>query len=313
MKIIKNILGVVSLFSIHLAFAAALGPLPAGVHPEEVGFQSFLLDQVSTRGDEAGYDLDPEEVEAQSLLFALLLSEADSKIERAPELSADQEKTLMECAVCFDEIPEDDFPVLSCGHHSTCRECLKLQLEVGLRERSTQSLCCGTEGCAQAYNAQDILVVTNGDRDVLSKFSEIQLDEYMVKAGDIKRCPTPDCQFSFVYDGAERSEIQCLSCHQKYCSECLHDHSQSIACQEAQEGREMAQSSDSADRASQEWLRAHAKACPTCSTLIQRSEGCNHMQCTQCSHEFCWLCGAGSYDHDIQKMSCGCPLYGDEH
>ncbi|CAE8616720.1 unnamed protein product [Polarella glacialis] len=33
------------------------------------------------------------------------------------------------------------------------------------------------------------------------------------------------------------------------------------------------------------------KKCPTCHVRVQRSAGCNHMQCTQCRTHFCYRCG----------------------
>jgi len=32
------------------------------------------------------------------------------------------------------------------------------------------------------------------------------------------------------------------------------------------------------------------KRCPTCHTAIEKTIGCNHMRCTQCGQNFCWLC-----------------------
>jgi len=32
------------------------------------------------------------------------------------------------------------------------------------------------------------------------------------------------------------------------------------------------------------------KRCPGCKTYIEKNEGCIHMTCIKCRHEFCWKC-----------------------
>eukprot|EP01035_Chromulina_nebulosa_P018256 gene18256-23931_t len=38
------------------------------------------------------------------------------------------------------------------------------------------------------------------------------------------------------------------------------------------------------------WMAANTKKCPRCTSPIEKDEGCNHMSCRKCKHEFCWIC-----------------------
>ncbi|KAI0436176.1 hypothetical protein F4803DRAFT_543174 [Xylaria telfairii] len=47
------------------------------------------------------------------------------------------------------------------------------------------------------------------------------------------------------------------------------------------------------EAASENALLTVSKLCPNnCGARIQKTEGCDHMKCRQCGHEFCWLCFA---------------------
>jgi ariadne-1 len=38
------------------------------------------------------------------------------------------------------------------------------------------------------------------------------------------------------------------------------------------------------------WILANTRKCPACTARIEKNQGCNHMTCRQCKHEFCWVC-----------------------
>jgi hypothetical protein len=38
------------------------------------------------------------------------------------------------------------------------------------------------------------------------------------------------------------------------------------------------------------WIVVNTKSCPNCQNHIEKNDGCNHMTCRTCRHEFCWIC-----------------------
>ena len=53
-----------------------------------------------------------------------------------------------------------------------------------------------------------------------------------------------------------------------------------------------------------------------CRTKIEKTSGCNHMQCRLCSYQFCWVCKhPASFEHflPISIYGCGVDLYQKEN
>ncbi len=43
---------------------------------------------------------------------------------------------------------------------------------------------------------------------------------------------------------------------------------------------------------------------PKCSVPIEKNGGCNHMQCYNCKHEFCWMCLGDWESHGSEFSEC---------
>lgn len=54
------------------------------------------------------------------------------------------------------------------------------------------------------------------------------------------------------------------------------------------------------------WLSAHTKVCPKCNNSIEKNGGCNHMTCSSCRWEFCWVCMG---DWKLHSNNYNCNLY----
>ena len=63
---------------------------------------------------------------------------------------------------------------------------------------------------------------------------------------------------------------------------------QRIAMQQAIEAERRKRQTESEQ--SEDFVRRNFKKCPHCYCDVEKISGCNHMTCTKCHGEFCWVC-----------------------
>lgn len=206
-----------------------------------------------------------------------------------------------ECPICVDEKPVSQFVRLHCGHQF-CRDCLNSMLAIDIRERTTADLKCPNMDCREKLSAQDIAHI---NRDRAQEVDDIQFQESLRSNPNIIACPTTDCKGGSFKEANDHGVVRCTECHKDFCLDCKLQHSDRVTCAHAREMQQIASNQNQAERASNAWKQQHTKECPRCKTVIQKTEGCNHMTCRQCRYEFCWLC-------QRQYGSCRCPLYGGD-
>lgn len=189
-----------------------------------------------------------------------------------------------ECPLCLNRLPLRRFYQLSCGHQF-CVNCLRDFLNTVIRLRSTDPLRCSNPGCRRPISEHDVRAIASGEQ--LNSYNDVATQEWINRQPGVRHCPTLNCRFSFINEENRVEQIQCPQCRVWYCASCLVEHHPSVRCREAQAPRrESAQSL----QASREWVRQHTKQCPSCHRNIEKNEGCIHMTCSGCRHEFCWEC-----------------------
>jgi hypothetical protein len=76
-------------------------------------------------------------------------------------------------------------------------------------------------------------------------------------------------------------QLKCKECRVNVCTKCYSTHSAFVSCETA------------LGNGFNSWKHSTpsgCKPCPQCRFYIEKNEGCNHMTCGRCSHQFCWLC-----------------------
>ncbi|KAL8836355.1 MAG: hypothetical protein Q9176_006365 [Flavoplaca citrina] len=196
------------------------------------------------------------------------------------------------CVICWCDITEAY--KTPCGHVYD-RECFVDQcLSAG--DENIPIRCLGSSGSCQAV-ISFIELESALTRDQLDKLLERSFTRYIrTHPGSYQYCPTADCDQ--VYEVSDDAKVYtCSTCLTSICTKCGAINHEGFTCDQYK-------SAKLGDEAFEEWKKKNgAKDCPKCKFTIQKSEGCNHIECKVCGAHICWVCmrifsmGSQTYGH----------------
>jgi len=194
------------------------------------------------------------------------------------------------CPVCYTSPPNPEY--LACGH-SYCAGCLKHLLSSAADSKKFPIVCVGNEAtCASAFPIP-----------FLHRFLPRESFQHLIEAAftcyveqhpqEYRSCPTVDCKH--IYRRQQHpTSLRCPSCFLSVCPACSEESHGDLTCEESHFQR---------DPAMQEMVNEQLgfKKCPNCYSWIEKSGGCNHLQCS-CGAHICWRCmgvfnGRSIYTH----------------
>ncbi|KAF7975573.1 hypothetical protein HWV62_9275 [Athelia sp. TMB] len=185
------------------------------------------------------------------------------------------------CPICSDAIT---LPIkLGCGH-AYCSACIRHFLA----------------------SASSFPLVCIGDEDkchipipipVIQRFLPVQQYTNLLEQAfityvdhhpeDLKYCTTADCRQIYRCDKSKRGTIvHCPACLSSVCAACHEEGHEGMTCAE----RKLQNDPEEQERLNEQLARESGfKRCPRCSVWIEKTEGCNHMEC-RCGAHLCWVC-----------------------
>ena len=204
-------------------------------------------------------------------------------------ISEPEEDTLT-CNVCFLQRQIGVFPVLLTCEHRTCVDCLKQYLTIAIKEWRVMVSC---PECSEIFHPSDIREILTDDY-LFGKYEEFTLRRALVSIPDIRWCPAPDCVYAVIASGcASCPQLKCKrpGCKTEFCYHCRQLWHPNTTCDAARmkSNFEIGSLTSTERRGSS---NEDMKPCPRCGALfIKMDDGsCNHMTCSVCGSEFCWLC-----------------------
>lgn len=183
------------------------------------------------------------------------------------------------CAVCW--TPADNPFKTDCGH-TYCNSCIVAQ-SASASEFPVR--CLGDLGnCNTPLLLQDLKQVLSATE--YEALLETSLTKHIRShPSSFQYCPTPDCSRFYRVSTPEYPNIfDCDHCLTSVCTSCHSAAHDGQTCKQASIAR-----ADANEFA--EWKKQNdARDCPSCGTPIQKSAGCNHMECWSCKIHICWYC-----------------------
>lgn len=203
-------------------------------------------------------------------------------------LSSPINSSIIKCRICGDNFTLNQVYELDCGH-KFCRDCYGTYLIHQINDGPS----CVFAHCPEYQCKQSITmgaVSTLCSHEVNEKYLMYLTRNFIETSTYMRWCPSPGCERVAIGSGI--TTVRCL-CNFPFCFRCGQEaHDPSTCSQLASWQEKCNNESETAN-----WILANTKKCPKCQTRIEKNQGCNHMNCKMCKHEFCWICMGSWAEH----------------
>ena len=238
----------------------------------------------------------------------------------------ESQQTPRVCSICFERYREGDPPSSwhpACGH-SYCGTCLVGYFSEKISTHNLDITCPECSTLVEPDTVRKILFefgttnelagasTTEEARSVAKNLPLAKYDTLSALANDPRSAACPRCAVVGRPAGGRRSNaIECGGCGLEFCARHGDAHP-GRTC------RQFEHSTRKSIKANERYIARTNKIvkCPKCSVNIEKNHGCNHMQCTQCQHRFCWCCGRdynSALHFDGNIWMCPAELWGGDN
>nr|CAD7260702.1 unnamed protein product [Timema shepardi] len=221
------------------------------------------------------------------------------------------------CEICMLSMPCWDRPVLISCNHRFCTSCWESYLTVKIQDGDAHHILCPAYQCHILVPVEIIEKLVSPD--MARRYLQFDIKAFVESNRSIKWCPMPGCGRAVRLPETEQSQpsdilnsissakpppltshaVDCGNGH-FFCWECLGEAHAPCGCHQWLQWQQKisevkpeelrASCVETEDAANCLWLVTNSKPCPNCKSPIQKNEGCNHMKCSKCKFDFCWVC-----------------------
>ena len=207
--------------------------------------------------------------------------------ENPNDLKIEYEKEVekKECPICREQfIADKKNKIKNCGH-SFCNKCWYEFLSININENKLPSIKCLEYKCDSKLSDEFIFNLLNSNITLIKKYKKYKKESEVINNPNKKLCPFPNCDSFLELKDIEQKYVTCENNH-IYCFICLKEPHEEKPCEEKM------------DKCIIEYAtNKFVKKCPQCSIITEKNGGCNHITCSKCHYQWCWLCNE-KYESD---------------
>ena len=201
-----------------------------------------------------------------------------------------------QCPVCFEHIDEHNSAYLKCNH-AFCKDCWKGHLTAELDKGVAATLAnCPSHKCQLRVGPSFFKKFLSKEQYI--RYKKFCLTAFVDNSKTLEWCPNAGCNSIIEAVLSKNIEVTC-DCGFTFCFACKNEGHLPVNC----EGYKKWQEKNSSGSGNVTWITANTRPCPKCKKPIEKNQGCNHMICSQCKQEFCWLC-MGNWKVHNMNYSC---------
>lgn len=184
--------------------------------------------------------------------------------------------------------------MLPCGH-LFCYECWELYLEMCTMERQVSAFTCPARNCGLLFGPE--LVEAIASERALARYRRKLANHYVKSHPLIRWCPGDSCEMAIMVfrESSCGGSCVCTSCQHTFCFWCGHEDHHPCSCEMLSRWADVCHE----EGQTEEYMSRFTRGCPECHVRIEKTGGCNKMDCTRCGHSFCWVCSQPWSSHSF--------------
>jgi hypothetical protein len=192
------------------------------------------------------------------------------------------------CVACVEHLEPEKFLdqiTKRCNHSvNTCKTCVCKWIDERLTNQGYDKISC--PDCSLILQYSDVQQCTT--KKQFDRYDRLVLLNTLAKDPDFRWCFSSTCSSGQIHSTQSEGDMMiCYACQYRQCTKHNSEWHHGETCAEYDTRRHRARSDEVAATKKVEEI---SKKCPSCKVPIEKNDGCDHMTCTRCSFQFCWVC-----------------------